>query len=687
MRVLCVCMGVFVFVFFFMLLCFHSTLNLTLSLSLSPLPSLLWYSSLNTQIESPEIVLIGAQGHGKSSVLEAFLGFPINMVGNGGCTKRPVIFNLNNNVDYEQPKVILKRDSILTDFDQDVVVKLKDLPAQLKKRNVATEGPVFVQFEYKHALNLQLIDMPGLIEENQGDLMADEIRMAVEEWITPPHRIILAVEQCQSADKLRLHQLIKPFDPDFARTVFALTHFNDHVRGFTSARDLNRFLQQNTHQLQRFFVTLPSLAVRSRFTDVRPFQEKLWQYVQRDLDDLEKLSYNKTFVDRVGIVALRKHLLHLTWYRYKALIPKILAQLRAKRAQTKRDIDKVSSELEGLDSSRLRALASKYAVDFLQIIEQLLSGTSEGNVSVHGQTLADEKADHGDAEWYTASGSTVAVEAGSDQWDIPYWANRLYGGQQFERLLREFTAVVGHAEFPMPSMDDVATAAGMGNLSNAPDHAWAATDLAQQKVREVLNPLIEQLASRASHLFKRLVSIAQRIMESRQQAKEGGQVSNVDDITQYTYFTYHVQNLYDEFVDQVAKQAQDKCMDEFYSPRTIYWEITKLEQRTPDSSGGDDGSEVIRMAEDIFKDVRDRISSNVVLKFYNFFLVPMQTDLWKVVQGDITHLSDDQLEQKFSLQTTIQNLENDRNNLEDVLVELDDQELLFSKAAKEFGQL
>ena len=61
----------------------------------------------------------------------------------------------------------------------------------------------------------------------------------------------------------------------------------------------------------------------------------------------------------------------------------------------------------------------------------------------------------------------------SEEWQIPYWESKLYGGQQFERLLAEFKAVAEHQKLPEVSMDDIATAAGINKLNNIPNYAWA----------------------------------------------------------------------------------------------------------------------------------------------------------------------------------------------------------------------
>jgi hypothetical protein len=190
-------------------------------------------------------------------------------------------------------------------------------------------------------------------------------------------------------------------------------------------------------------------------------------------------------------VQLRQYLLNLAWKRYQDDIPQILKRLRANKAENELRLRKVQAQLEGLNSVKLRSIASDYVVNFLQAVDKLLAGTSEGNPAVNGQTLDEEKQHLGDGDWVDSHNKLIKVE--SEDWGIPYWESRLYGGQQFERLLAEFKAVADHQKLPEVSMDDIATAAGINKLNNIPNYAWAASDLAQQSAREELAPLIDQV--------------------------------------------------------------------------------------------------------------------------------------------------------------------------------------------------
>ncbi len=83
--------------------------------------------------------------------------------------------------------------------------------------------------------------------------------------------------------------------------------------------------------------------------------------------------------------------------------------------------------------------------------------------------------------------------------------------------------------------------------------------------------MIEQLTSRAITIMKRLTEIAEKILDSRKKRGQPG----VDDIERYPYFTYHVKDLYGKYVDFTAKICKEKCMDEFFSTRTILWDFTE----------------------------------------------------------------------------------------------------------------
>jgi len=433
---------------------------------------------------------------------------------------------------------------------------------------------------------------------------------------------------------------------------------------------------------------MPSDAVRARFNDPDKFQQKIFQAFRRDMNSLEQLQFDKRYESNIGIHSFRRFILNHTWKNYQESIPRILKQLRAKKVTTQRKISELEKQLQSLDASKLRSIASNYVVNFLQVIERLIAGTSEGNPAVNGQSLDEEKNAHGDGDWVDLYNRVIRFEP--EEWNIPYWDNKLYGGQQFERLLSEYRAVSEHTEISEVTMDDVATAAGINKLNNIPNYSWAASDLAQQKSQEAFVPLIEQMTNRAVYIMKRLTEISEKVLESRKKKWMEDLNASVDDIDRYPYFTYHVKDLFYKFVDVTAKTCKEKCMDEFYSTRTIYWELTSeyADRNLPLERNDQDDTKtaVVKLATDIFNLLRDRITSNVLLKFYNFFLVPMQHELWTEIQGKVNCLSDSALEQIFEVSATKEKLKLAMQSLEDDLKRAGEQDKLFMEHAGTFSK-
>jgi hypothetical protein len=73
-------------------------------------------------------------------------------------------------------------------------------------------------------------------------------------------------------------------------------------------------------------------------------------------------------------------------------------------------------------------------------------------------------------EWLDDEGKKLDVDYNAMQ--LPHKNVRVYGAQQFERLLAEFKAVVELQTLNTTSMDDYASSAGPNKLNNVSGHAW-----------------------------------------------------------------------------------------------------------------------------------------------------------------------------------------------------------------------
>eukprot|EP01132_Coremiostelium_polycephalum_P007622 gene7622-9377_t len=656
---------------------------------------------LNTSISQPEIVFVGPRGSGKSSLLEAFVGRALNIVGINGCSKRALYLQFVNNSECETPKITIKRDQQVKEFDHDIVIPIEQLNDNLAKRNSApSDEPIYVLIETKQTLNLTLIDTPGLLSDSSPE--QQKIDNIVNSIVKPNHRLIIAVESCGDWSTMTMLPFVKRVDPELSRSTFVFTKFFNIIQDFNSTRGVNRFLAGTMSEIKSFFVTIPNHKIRARFSEPQRFQEKISQAYKRDMNALEQIQYDKRYERNIGAHTFRRYILNIIWKSYQDGIPRILKHLRAKRQQSEASLADLQKQTSLLTSSTLRSIASNYTVTFLQIVDKLLAGTSEGNPSVNGQTLEEEKAQQGDGgEWVDLYNRPIKFDA--EEIGVAYWEAKLYGGQQFERLMSEFKAVCDNTKISELTIDDVATATGINKLNNIPNYAWAASDLAQQKSQDALVPLIEQLCERSVYIMKRLADVSDKVIDGRKKNRLNSHITgaynhhhhhnnnrttlDIDNADQYPYFTHHVKDLFYKFIEQTAKICKEKCMDEFYSTRTIYWELTEHPENSLShlrNDHQDTKTAVEQLTTQLFETIRKRITKNVLLKFYNFFLVPMQTELWNEIQGKITCLSNESLEQIFEVHATKDQLKEDEKLQQSILEKYSQNDELFLKAASQF---
>eukprot|EP01099_Mayorella_cantabrigiensis_P001083 TRINITY_DN1446_c0_g1_i1.p1 TRINITY_DN1446_c0_g1~~TRINITY_DN1446_c0_g1_i1.p1 ORF type:complete len:362 (+),score=87.62 TRINITY_DN1446_c0_g1_i1:83-1168(+) len=353
-----------------------------------------------------------------------------------------------------------------------------------------------------------------------------------------------------------------------------------------------------------------------------------------------------------------------------------------------------------------------------------MKGSLDGNPAQNGQTLAEEKEAKGVATWVDDNYEPIQFEP--QEWHIPYWDTRLYGRQQFERVLAEFKAVADHRPIPEITLPEVATAAGSINLSkNVSEYVWVASDIAQQKIQTVFRPLIEQLYSRELYVLKRVAKIVDKMLKSKrkqeslkaQTNRPGNRLQNLAqpsprhihsasassghpsstvshsvkgtrDFTDFPFFVRCLKDLYFNFIENQALIAKEKCLEEFASTRLLYWEATNLAGKKGPLEGKgplEIKRSVATLATELFHNTRKRMTKNILLKFYEFLLIPVQSNLAEI-QQQVTYLSDPLLDELFQVQVLRDKYESEHRQLKEKKTKLQQEEQIFEQAVQKFKQ-
>lgn len=221
----------------------------------------------NDSLDLPQIVVVGSQSAGKSSVLENIVGRDFLPRGSGIVTRRPLILQLinvqeeeeaangngdaNNGIQYMDTNSLARRSEWaefhhlpnrrFNDFNE-VRREIENETNRVAGSNKGiTRNPINLKIYSPHVLNLTLVDLPGLTKVPIGDQPTDiekQTRNLISEYIAKPNSIVLAVSPANvdivNSEALKLARHV---DPLGRRTIGVLTKVDLMDHG-TNALDI-----------------------------------------------------------------------------------------------------------------------------------------------------------------------------------------------------------------------------------------------------------------------------------------------------------------------------------------------------------------------------------------------------------------------------------------------------------------
>lgn len=193
-------------------------------------------------IQLPQVVVVGTQSSGKSSVIESLVGRSFLPRGTGIVTRRPLILQMvycpkddrekrsaeNGTLSLDEWGTFLHaRGKVYTDFDE----IRKEIESETDRMAGSNKGicpePIILKIYSSTVLNLTLVDLPGLTKVPVGDQPEDielQIKALLAKYISNPNSIILAVVTANTdmatSESLKI---AKEVDTDGRRTLAVVT--------------------------------------------------------------------------------------------------------------------------------------------------------------------------------------------------------------------------------------------------------------------------------------------------------------------------------------------------------------------------------------------------------------------------------------------------------------------------------
>ncbi|XP_054243000.1 dynamin-1-like protein isoform X2 [Indicator indicator] len=327
-------------------------------------------------IQLPQIVVVGTQSSGKSSVLESLVGRDLLPRGTGVVTRRPLILQLvhvspedgrktagdENEIDAEEwGKFLHTKNKIYTDFDE-IRQEIENETERISGNNKGiSPEPIHLKIFSSNVVNLTLVDLPGMTKVPVGDQPKDielQIRELILQFISNPNSIILAVTAANTdmatSEALKIAREV---DPDGRRTLAVITKL-DLMDAGTDAMDvlLGRVIP----------VKLGIIGVVNRSQLDINNKKSVADSIRDEYGFLQK-KY-PSLANRNGTKYLARTLNRLLMHHIRDCLPELKTRINVLAAQYQSLLNSYGEPVED-KSATLLQLITKFATEYCNTIE------------------------------------------------------------------------------------------------------------------------------------------------------------------------------------------------------------------------------------------------------------------------------------------------------------------------------
>jgi len=340
----------------------------------------------NDSLDLPQIVVVGSQSSGKSSVLENVVGRDFLPRGSGIVTRRPLILQLinipsdGNEPDFRapppQPSIAGQHE--WAEFSHLPSRKFYDF--QEVKREIENETqriagsnkginrqPINLKIYSPHVLSLTLVDLPGLTKVPIGDQPGDiekQTRNLISEYIAKPNSIVLAVSPANvdlvNSEALKLARQV---DPTGRRTIGILTKLDLMDHG-TNALDI---LSGRVYPLKLGFIGV----VNRSQQDIQG-SKSMGEALTSEREFFRMHPAYRNIAVRCGTQYLAKTLNQTLMTHIRERLPDIKARLNTLMGQTQQELASYGTDaFTGKEhrGSLILQLMTRFATSFISSID------------------------------------------------------------------------------------------------------------------------------------------------------------------------------------------------------------------------------------------------------------------------------------------------------------------------------
>ncbi|CAG9310874.1 unnamed protein product [Blepharisma stoltei] len=338
--------------------------------TVNELQKLINLSHVKVDISLPQIVVVGAQSAGKSSVLESIIGKDFLPRGQGIVTRMPLIIQCHNN---EEEFAIFQHlpDVIIKDFAKvrDEIIAETNKNAGSKKAIVGK--PILLEIYSPLVVNITLVDLPGLTKNPVGDQprnISALIEEMVLEYIKKENAIILAISpgnnDIANSDALKI---ARDVDPRGERTLGVITKLDIMDKG-TSAISV---LLGEEYPLTHGYV-----GVVCRSQDDINNNVSISDHLGEEAEFFSNNPDYSQIQDQAGIPYLTQRLQEILFEKLRQTLPRIKEGIDSQLEQRNRELENYGDPISE-NKALQQNIIIKIVDDYSRFLEEAVEGRTD----------------------------------------------------------------------------------------------------------------------------------------------------------------------------------------------------------------------------------------------------------------------------------------------------------------------
>lgn len=340
----------------------------------------------NKSIKIPQLVVVGTQSSGKSSLINGILNMNILPTGKNMVTRTPIKLELLYHSavttciqfgNYEDSIFKKHKEFVLKGLTEDTETTIRENIESFTKTYAGSEKgisykEIVIKITSSNVPNLTLIDLPGLVmvactDQGQPEDIKDQIKDLIKHYIIQENTIIMGImpARCDIEVDSAL-ELIKQYDKNGSRTIGIMTK----IDLMNENTDIGNYLKNEISNDLK--LNYGYFAIKNKNNNEISYKEH---------NKLESQYFNNHPVysqmekNNMGIIHLSIYLSNILLNQIKLLIPTIQSQLMENLLQINNELNKLGHHIN-IDDNNKNFVLNLYISNFIQDFRESLENYS-----------------------------------------------------------------------------------------------------------------------------------------------------------------------------------------------------------------------------------------------------------------------------------------------------------------------